>query len=75
MFNQRHIAEQYLSHNFDEHCLEDTDTRRRGGFSRAAARHMVTTKLRELNFPQIFDLPPPQVVQTPTCDSSVSSAA
>ena len=24
MFHQRRIAEEYLSHNLDDHCLEDT---------------------------------------------------
>jgi len=33
MFCQRCTAEEYLSHNLDEHCLEDTGARQRRGFS------------------------------------------
>jgi len=53
----RALPRESPSHNLDEHYLEDTEifwyltypgARRRRGFSRAAARHNVTTKLWEI---------------------------
>jgi len=53
---QKCIAEEYLSHNLDKYCFQDTGARRRRGFSQAAAHHKDTIKFLGIYFPCIFDL-------------------